>query len=226
MHDMGIPFNAVQLFDLHGSKAADLAQIIASQIHQHVMLGQFLFICQQVTLQRYILRLGLAARPGTGQREGMQHAVLQLDKGFGRGPCHLDIGARKIEHVGRWIDGAQHSIGSEQAALKRCREPVGQDDLKNIAFINMTACLFDHGAVGSLIKQRRHLAQQTTGTLPAFLAAAQKFCHPRKLPQRLVVLSIDFLNFHKLPFRQASTAPSNCDSAFVRVARGQAMLNR
>ena len=186
----------MQLFDLHRSKAADLAQIIAPQIHQHIMLGQFLFIGQQVTLQRRILRLGLAARPGTGQWEGMQHAVLQLDKGFGRGTCHLDIGAGKIEHVGRWIDGAQHPIGPEQAALKRCRQPVGQNDLKNIALINMMARLFDHGAVGSLVKQRRHLAQQTTGAFPAFLTAAQKLCHPRKLQQRLIVVRFQVIQCH------------------------------
>jgi len=71
-------FDAVQLFHHHRAESADTPQVVSPQVHQHVVLCKLLFVREQLRLQRLILRVGLASLPRSRQREGVQHAVLQL----------------------------------------------------------------------------------------------------------------------------------------------------
>ena len=64
------------------AEAADLAQVVAPQVHQHVVLGQLLFVGKKLLFKRLVLLVGFAPRPRARQREGVQHAVLQLDQRF------------------------------------------------------------------------------------------------------------------------------------------------
>ena len=76
MHNMGIAFNGVQLFYLDGAESAYFAQVVPSQIHQHIMFGKLLFIFKQFCLQFFIFFFCSASGAGSCQGEGMQYAVL------------------------------------------------------------------------------------------------------------------------------------------------------
>lgn len=52
MHHMGEALDGVQPLHLDGAKGADLAQVVAPQVHQHIVLGQLLLVRQQLRLQR------------------------------------------------------------------------------------------------------------------------------------------------------------------------------
>ena len=92
MHDVGLALDGVKLLHPDRAEAADLAEVVAAQIHQHIVLGQFLFVGQQLRFQRLVLRLCPTPWPGPGQRKGVQHAVFQLQQRFGGGAGHLRVG--------------------------------------------------------------------------------------------------------------------------------------
>ena len=80
MHHVGEALDGVQLFHPDRPEAADLAEVVASEVHQHIVLSQLLAVGEQLRLQGPVLLGGLSPRPGAREREGVQHAVLQLDQ--------------------------------------------------------------------------------------------------------------------------------------------------
>ena len=101
------------------AELADLAQVIAAQVHQHVVLGQLLLVGQQFLFQSLVLLVGLAAGPGTGQGEGVEHAVLQLHQRLRGGPGHLHVRPGEVEHVGGGVRGPQDAVGVQQASRQK-----------------------------------------------------------------------------------------------------------
>ena len=82
MHDVGEALDGVELLHPDRAEPADFPQIVAPQIHQHVVLGQLLLIGQQLFLQGPVLFRGLPSGAGARQGEGVEHPVLQLHQGF------------------------------------------------------------------------------------------------------------------------------------------------
>lgn len=76
----------------------------------------------------------------------------------------LHVGARKIEHIGRGIDGAKHAVGVKETAFKGCRKTVGKHNLEDVALTDVMLCFFYHRAELFFCEQRLHLAAE----LPAF----------------------------------------------------------
>ena len=196
MHDVGISLDAVQLFDLHCAELADLAQVVAPQIDEHIVLGQLFLVGQQVGLQRGVLGVGLAARPRARQREGVQHTFFEFHQCFGRRARDLDVGAGKVEHIGRRVDGAQHTVRAQQTAVKRRRQPVREHDLEDVALVNAAARPLDHRAVSGLVEQRRDLAQQMPRCLAALLTVAEQVGHAFELQRGLVVVRLHLVQRH------------------------------
>ena len=69
----------MQLFDRYSAEFADLAQVVAPEIDQHIMLGELLFVTQQLRFQRLVLLFCFSSGSGAGEGKGMEHTVLQLD---------------------------------------------------------------------------------------------------------------------------------------------------
>ena len=166
----------MQLFHLHRAEPAHPAKVVAAKVHQHVVFSQLLFVGQKFDFQCLVLLVGLSAGAGTCQRKGVQHAVFQLDQRFRRGPGHLHIGAGEIEHIRRWVDGAQHPVGPQQTAFKGGRQPVGKHDLKDLALADGVLCLLHHPAVSRLVKKRLWFVQQSSGGFLLLGSGLQKLC--------------------------------------------------
>ena len=77
------------------------------------MLGEFLFIREQLSLECRILRRILAARSRAGKREGVQFAVLEFDQRLRRSARNLESRARQEEEIGRRIQGPERPVGIE-----------------------------------------------------------------------------------------------------------------
>ena len=91
MHHMRKPLDGHVFFYLDRTNLADFADVVAAKIHQHIVFRQLFFVVQQLLLQRFVLFLGFAARSGSRQREGVQHAVFQLGERFRRSARDLHI---------------------------------------------------------------------------------------------------------------------------------------
>ena len=70
MHDMRVAFDVAQPLHLHGAESADTPQVVAPQIDEHVVLGQFLGVGEQFPLQPEVLLVAPAPWPRARQREG------------------------------------------------------------------------------------------------------------------------------------------------------------
>ena len=196
MHDMGEALNGVELLHLDRTEPADLPKIVPPQIHQHIVLRQLFLIGEQLCLQNLVLLQGLSPGPGTREREGVEHAVFQLDQSLRRRPRHLHICSGKIEHIGGGVKGAQHPVGVEQAALKGGRQAVGEDDLKNIPFPDVDLGLLHHSAEVLPAEQRRHRAQEPPGTVLLLCSGPQQLHKLSELQHRLVVAGLRLVQGH------------------------------
>ena len=163
MHDVGIAFDGMKAFHLHGSKAGDFSQVVAAQIHQHVVFGDFLGVDEKIRFQSFVFFLGLSSGTGSGKGKGMEHAIFQFYQRLRGRAGDFHVGSGKIEHVRGRVHGPQDPVGIEQASLKRRAEPVGQHNLENVSLIDVLLCFFHHSAISVPVKEGRHLAQQPTG---------------------------------------------------------------
>ena len=196
MHDVGVPLDGVQALDLDAAELADLAQVIAAQVHQHVVLGQLLLVGQQLLFQGLVLCVGLAAGPGPGQGEGVEHAVLQLHQRLRGGTGHLYVRPGEVEHVGGGVRGPQDAVGIQQRPGEGGAEPVGEHDLEDIPLPDIMLCPLDHGAIRRLVKQRGHGAEQTARLVLLGRALQEQLPELLQLHDGLVVARLRVLQGH------------------------------
>ena len=126
----------------------------------------------------------------------MQHSVFQLYQGLRRRSRHLCIRSRKVKHIGRGIDGAQNTVGVEQAPLEGGRQAVGEHDLENIPLPDVILGLLHHAAELFPVKQRRHLPQEPAGRLPLLCAVPQQLHKLSELHHSLVVAGLRLVQGH------------------------------
>ena len=91
MHDVREAFHGQIFFHFHGAKFADFAEVVAAQVHEHIVFGKFLFVGQEVAFKGDILFGRTPARTRPGQRERVQDAFLKSDQGFRGRPGDFDI---------------------------------------------------------------------------------------------------------------------------------------
>ena len=187
MHDVGIPHDIVQPFDLHCPESADSAQIVATQIHEHIVFREFLFVGEQFGFKRLVFRVGASSGTGSRQRKGVEFAVFQFDLRFGGSACHFHVGAGEVEHIGRRVDGAQDAVGVEQTALKGRGQPVGQHNLEDVALPDILLGAFHHPAETFPVEERGDVAGQFSGRFGFAVAVPQEVCHLTQLQHCLVV---------------------------------------
>ena len=64
MHDMGVTLDGEAFNHLNGTGLRHSPHIVATEINQHQMLGDFLRICSQLFLESQIFFLGVTATAG------------------------------------------------------------------------------------------------------------------------------------------------------------------
>ena len=68
VHDVGEAQDVEIAFDVDAAEFADASQVIAAQVDEHVVFGQFLRIVQEFVFQGLVFFRRLAPRPRAGQR--------------------------------------------------------------------------------------------------------------------------------------------------------------
>src|SRR6185437_5068241 len=99
-----------QRLDVDGSPFSHTADIIASEIHQHNMLGSFLGIGKKTTLQFRVLIHRRATPSGSGNRTYRDKPVLTPHKNFWRRAHEFNPCNPEVIHVRRRIHEAQGPI--------------------------------------------------------------------------------------------------------------------
>ena len=103
MHHVAVAFDDEFLGGAHGADLGHPAHVVAAQIQQHEMFGQFLFIGHQIGFERAVLlRRGSA---GAGPGDGADGDLVPEDAHEDLGRCADDMEAAEveIEHEGRRV---------------------------------------------------------------------------------------------------------------------------
>ncbi len=110
MHHVRIALDDHLVRHPHGAGLRDTTRVIAAQVDQHQMLGDFLGVGEQVLLQREVFLGGLAPAPSAGDGTDGDQPLLQPHQDFRRGTDDMEIAKVQLEHVRRRVEAAQGAI--------------------------------------------------------------------------------------------------------------------
>ena len=146
MHHMRVLFREHELLDPHRSVLTDTPQIVATQIHQHQMLGPLLLILEQFFF-KCLLFCRIAATPA-GTRDGtiLKVRSLNTDQHLRRRAGDAHILTLEKEHIGRRIQKTKGSIDVKGIARIVGFKTLGEHHLENVSGRNVFLGLF-HGGV-------------------------------------------------------------------------------
>ncbi len=160
------------------------------------MLCQLLFVGQEVLFEGEVLFFRRAPRAGPGERERMKDAILQFDERLRRGAGHFDIRPREVEHIGRRVQCPQDAVGVQKASFEGRFEPVRQDHLKDVAFVNILLRGPHHVAVTVLVEQGTYIAKESAARFLFLFAVLQKVCQLLQFEFCLVVPGFRVIERH------------------------------
>ena len=121
MHHMAVAFDDELFRRAHRPDLGHAAHIIAPQIQQHQMLGQFLLIRDQIGLIGAVFLGGGAAFAGACNRTNCHLAIAQPHEDFRAGPDHLKSAEVEEEQEGRRVCPAQRAVKREGRQFKALR---------------------------------------------------------------------------------------------------------
>ena len=133
VHDVAVPLDRHHVGQFDTAEFSDSADIVATQIHEHDVLGPLLRIGQQLAFQRLIVFNRLTATARAGKRPIGDHAVLDPAHDLRRRPHENHLRALAIEHERRRVHHPQRPIDVERLGLRGQREPLGKHHLEDIA---------------------------------------------------------------------------------------------
>jgi hypothetical protein len=143
VHHVGVALDHHQFCYLDAARLANPAQVIATQVHQHHVLGPLLGIGQQIRLKGPVLALVGAAGPGAGDRPqgGFDRAWAPWGAGIERIGLHhhLRTGADQVPaaeveegHIGGWVDHPQAAVELKGLAVDPGFQALAQHELEHI----------------------------------------------------------------------------------------------
>ena len=191
VHDVGEAQDVEIAFDVDAAEFTDASQVIAAQVDEHVVFGQFLRIVQEFIFQGLVFFRRLAPRPRAGQGECEEVAVFQAGQRFRRRTGQFDVVTGEEEHVRRRVDGPQDAICIEEAPFGFGAQAVGQDDLENIAFTDVILALFDHLAIFFFIEQGFEIALELQRYVRCLLAFADEAFHALHFQESPIIIFFD-----------------------------------
>ncbi len=144
---MAIAFDHELLADLDRARFGHAADIVATQIDQHHVLGAFLRVGQQFGFQCLVQFGRGAARAGAGDRAHSDHAIAQARQNFWRRTNHLGTADIEKIHVRRRIQCTQRAIHIHRARAERHAQALRWHYLEDIAGTHVFLRLAHHGVI-------------------------------------------------------------------------------
>ncbi len=123
---------------VHRAIAANAAQVIAQQVHNHDVFRAVLGARQEFAHQPCILGRIRNARPRPLDRPGFHLALLDANKALGRGAGNHKVTQVLVSRKGRRVTSAQPEIKRERRQLRGINKALGNVDLEAIAGMNVS----------------------------------------------------------------------------------------
>ena len=123
----------------HAAGAADAADVVAAEIDQHHVFGNFFFVGQKFALVLRVFFGGGAAQAGAGNRPHDDLVALAAHQDFGRRADDMEIAEIVVEHIGRGVERAQGAVERQRFVGKGQAHALAGDDLHAVAVENIVA---------------------------------------------------------------------------------------
>ena len=176
---MAVALDVAVILDLHRARPAHAAQVVAAEIDEHQVLGEFLLVGQQFLLQEKVFLLGVTAPPGAGDRVRGGAPVLDGDERLGAGSHDREvqspIAVRDVEqvHVRAGVGHPQHPVDIQRVRVGVHLEALGRHHLEGLTGLDVADQLVDdlrvllHGQLRAMLRggpaERRHGRGQRLG---------------------------------------------------------------
>src|SRR5699024_9642471 len=136
--DVGEALQVHEVPHHHGAGGAELLQIVAGEVDQHQVLGALLRVGEQLCAERLVLLRGGPAGPRTRDRMGGGRGTPHTDQRFRARTDDVDGLALRVDgaqqvHVRTGVHAPQHAVDVQRVRGDRQREPLGGDDLEDLA---------------------------------------------------------------------------------------------
>ena len=145
VHDVGIALDGHELVHLHRAHPGHPADVVASEVHQHDVLGALLRVGQQVLLQLPLFLRVAAPGPGAGDGPKLDVLAGEADEDLRGGADDLEVVQLQEEHVGRRVGEPQGAVDLERLDLRARLQPLGQHHLDDVAGGDVLLALAHHG---------------------------------------------------------------------------------
>ena len=110
VHDVRIFFHHHFFGDGHTAGPADAADIVAAQVNQHGVFGNFFFVGQQIAFVRRVLFGRGAAQPRAGNGADDDFVALAAHQDFRRRADDVEIAEIVVKQIGRRVERAQGAV--------------------------------------------------------------------------------------------------------------------
>ena len=147
VHDMGVMLDGELFGHLDRADLRDPADIVAAEVQQHQVFGQFLGVAQQVGGQRLVLGCVAAALAGAGERADGDRFVAQPDEDFRAGPDDGEAAEIEEEQEGRRVQPPQRAVQGEGRQGEWHLEALAEHHLEHVARLDIVAAALDHAVV-------------------------------------------------------------------------------
>ena len=133
MHHVRVAFDHHIVGDLHAAGIGHAANVVAAQVHQHHVFGDFFRVGQQVFGQCLVFFARFAARAGAGDGAHGDGVVLAANQDLRRRTHHVEVVEVVEEHVRRRVQAAQRTVQRQRRVGKRHAHALGQHHLHDVA---------------------------------------------------------------------------------------------
>ncbi len=133
VHDVGVALHLHELGDPDAAGGAHPAEVVASEVDEHEVLGLLLLAPPQLRLELDVALRGGPAAAGAGDRVVLDVAPGDPDEHLGRGADDRAAGSGEIEHVRARVDRAQRPVEVEGRDPQRQREAAADLHLEDVA---------------------------------------------------------------------------------------------
>ena len=144
---MRVALDVGESIDAHGARRGDATDVVATEVDEHDVLGDLLFVVQKFVFEFEVLGLVDAARARARDRPVAHQSVVHAHQHLGRGADDLDLAGVQQVHVGRRIEGAQHAVERQRVDGARPLELLTRHDLEDVTGEDVLARTLDDGAV-------------------------------------------------------------------------------
>ncbi len=139
VHHMRIALNHHFFGNADAAGFAHAADIVAAQINQHHVFGDFFGIAEQILLLRQIFGGGFAAQAGAGNGAHDDVVALAPHQNLGRGADHMEIAEIVVKHIGRGVERAQGAVEAERVVAEFQLHALAGHDLHAVAVEDVLA---------------------------------------------------------------------------------------